>query len=288
MTSKTHVPSKDWLRFVKTSKAKQRVRAFLKAEEHARSLALGMDLLSKDLRKVKMSLKKLEKEGALGKVAEDMGLKTVGDLFAGIGYGRISSAKVIAKLLPEDTTVAAKLEAQPSPLQRIFQRAAAVSRDRVGVRVSGLDDILVRFAKCCEPLPGDRIVGFITRGRGVTVHNADCPHVLGSDVLRQIDVDWDDGVRAPRRVKITVHSQDQLGLLAHVTQAITSQGVNITSAQIKTERGKAAISFELTIADAQQLNKIKRAIEMVPGVIKVERVRHLTGAGEADLPGDEV
>jgi guanosine-3',5'-bis(diphosphate) 3'-pyrophosphohydrolase len=287
MTSKTHVPSKDWLRFVKTSKAKQRVRAFLKAEEHARSLALGMDLLSKDLRKVKMSLKKLEKEGTLGKVADDMGLKTVGDLFAGIGYGRISSAKVIAKLLPEDTTVAAKLEAQPSPLQRIFQRAAAVSRDRVGVRVSGLDDFLILFGKCWLPLPCVRFVGLFTRGRGVTVHNADCPHVLGSDVLRQIDVDWDDGVRAPRRVKITVHSQDQLGLLAHVTQAITSQGVNITSAQIKTERGKAAISFELTIADAQQLNKIKRAIEMVPGVIKVERVRHLTGAPEADLPGDE-
>jgi guanosine-3',5'-bis(diphosphate) 3'-pyrophosphohydrolase len=288
VTSKTHVPSKDWLRFVKTSKAKQRIRAFLKAEEHARSLALGMDLLSKDLRKVKMSLKKLEKEGALQKVAEDMGLKTVGDLFAGIGYGRISSAKVIARLLPEDTTVVEKLETQPSPLQRIFQRAAAVSRDRVGVRVSGLDDILVRFAKCCEPLPGDRIVGFITRGRGVTVHNAECPHVLGSDVLRQIEVEWDTGVRAPRRVKITVHSQDQLGLLALVTQAITSQGVNITSAQIKTERGKASISFELVITDAQQLQKIKRAIEMVPGVIKVERVRHLTGAVDADAEGEDV
>lgn len=287
VTSKTHVPSKDWLRFVKTSKAKQRIRAFLKAEEHARSLALGMDLLSKDLRKVKMSLKKLEKEGTLQKVAEEMGLKTVGDLFAGIGYGRISSAKVISKLLPEDTTVVEKLEAQPSPLQRIFQRAAAVSRDRVGVRVSGLDDILVRFAKCCEPLPGDRIVGFITRGRGVTVHNAECPHVLGSDVLRQIEVEWDSGVRAPRRVKITVHSQDQLGLLALVTQAITSQGVNITSAQIKTERGKASISFELVITDAQQLQKIKRSIEMVPGVIKVERVRHLTGPGDADAEADE-
>jgi GTP pyrophosphokinase len=287
VTSKTHVPSKDWLRFVRTSKAKQRVRAFLKAEEHARSLALGMDLLSKDLRKVKMSLKKIEKDGTLGKVAEDLGLKTVGDLFAGIGYGRLSSAKIIAKLLPEDSSVAAKLETQPSPLQRIFQRAAAVSRDRVGVKVSGLDDILVRFAKCCEPLPGDRIVGFITRGRGVTVHNAECSHVLGSDVLRQIDVDWDDGVRAPRRVRITVHSQDQLGLLAHVTQAITSVGVNITSAQIKTERGKAVISFELTITDAQQLNRIKRAIEMVPGVIKVERVRHLSGAADTEAAGED-
>jgi len=106
-------------------------------------------------------------------------------------------------------------------------------------------------------------------------------------VMRQIDVEWDTGVRAPRRVRITVHSQDQLGLLASVTQAITAIGVNIASAQIKTERGKAVISFELTIADAQQLQKIKRAIEMVPGVIKVERVRHLSGPGELDAERED-
>jgi GTP pyrophosphokinase len=282
MTSKSHVPSKDWLKFVRSSKAKQRIRAFLKAEEHARSLALGMELLSKDLRKVKLSVKKLEKEGKLDRVAGEMGLKSAGDLFAGVGYGKISSAKVIAKLLPEDTSVEAKLEKQPTPLQRIFQRAAQVSRDRVGVRVSGLDDILIRFAKCCEPLPGDRIVGFITRGRGVTVHYADCAQILDSDPLRRVDVSWDTEVRAPRRVKITVHAQDQLGLLANVSQAITTHGANITSAQIKTEHGKAIISFELTIADAQQLDKIKRAIEMVPGTIKVERVKHLSAAVDTE------
>jgi guanosine-3',5'-bis(diphosphate) 3'-pyrophosphohydrolase len=282
MTSKSHVPSKDWLRFVRSSKAKQRIRAFLKAEEHSRSLALGMELLSKDLRKVKLSLKKLEKERRLDKVATEMGLKSAGDLFAGVGYGKISSAKVIAKLLPEDASVEKKLEKQPTPLQRIFQRAAQVSRDRVGVRVSGLDDILIRFAKCCEPLPGDRIVGFITRGRGVTVHYADCAQILDSDPLRMVDVSWDTEVRAPRRVKITVHAQDQLGLLANVSQAITTHGANITSAQIKTEHSKAVISFELTIADAQQLEKIKRAIEMVPGTIKVERVRHLSAAVDTE------
>ncbi len=282
MTSKSHVPSKDWLKFVRSSKAKQRIRAFLKAEEHARSLALGMELLSKDLRKVKLSVKKLEKEGKLDRVASEMGLKSAGDLFAGVGYGRISSAKVIAKLLPEDATVEAKLEKQPTPLQRIFQRAAQVSRDRVGVRVSGLDDILIRFAKCCEPLPGDRIVGFITRGRGVTVHYADCAQILDSDPLRRVDVSWDTEIRAPRRVRITVHAQDQLGLLANVSQAITTHGANITSAQIKTEHGKAVISFELTIADAQQLDRIKRAIEMVPGTIKVERVRHLSAAVDTE------
>jgi GTP pyrophosphokinase len=287
LTSKTHVPSRDWLRFVKTSKAKQRIRAFVKTEEHSRSIALGIDLLTKDLRKVKLSFRKLEKEGALEKIASDLGLKSEGDLLAGLGYGRIASAKVIAKLLPEDTHAVEKLAEQPTPLQRIFQSAAKTNRDRVGVKVSGLDNILVRFAKCCEPLPGDRIVGFITRGRGVTVHYADCAQILNSDPLRRVEVGWDTAQAPPRRVRITVHSQDQMGLLANVSSAITVQGVNITSAQIKTERGKAIIKFELTVSDAQQLNKIKRAIEMVSGVIKVERVLHLGGASADGADDDD-
>ncbi len=282
ITSKNHVPSKDWLRFVRSSKAKQRVRAFIKAEEHSRALALGMELLSKDLRKVKLSLKKLEKDGRLLTVANEIGTKTLGDLFAGVGYGKISTSKLIAKLLPESPDVEKALLKQPTPIQRIFQRAAQGSRDRIGVRVSGLENVLIRFAKCCEPLPGDRIVGFITRGRGVTVHFADCAQVLDSDPLRRVDVGWDNEIKAPRRVKITVHSQDQRGLLANVTQAITKNGANITSAQIKTDHGKAVINFEITVEDAQQLDKLKRGIEMVVGVIKVERVKQLSTPVEVD------
>jgi GTP pyrophosphokinase len=287
ITSKTHVPSKDWLKFVRSTKAKQRIRAFLKAEEHARSMALGMELLTKDLRKVKLSVKKLEKEGKLGVVATEMGMKSEGELLAGIGYGKISTSKIISKLLPEDVPPPEKLEEQPTPLQRIFHRAAQVSRERVGVRVSGLDNIMIRFAKCCEPLPGDRIVGFITRGRGVTVHFAHCPQVLNSDPARRVEVEWDTGTTAPRRVRITVHSQDQMGLLASVSQAVTAQGANITSAQIKTEHGRATINFELTVQNADQLNSIKRAIEMVSGVIKVERLKTLSGGnGRDDSAGE--
>jgi guanosine-3',5'-bis(diphosphate) 3'-pyrophosphohydrolase len=281
VTSKSHVPSKDWLRFVRSSKARQRIRAFLKTEEHARSMTLGMDLLTKDMRKVKLSLKKLEKEGRLEEVADDLGFKTAGEMFAAIGYGKVSSSKIIAKLLPEEESAPQKLEEQPTPLQRIFHRAAQVSRERIGVKVSGLDNVLIRFAKCCQPLPGDRIVGFITRGRGVTIHYADCPQVLDSDPLRRVDVDWDSGARAPQRVRITVHAQDQMGLLASVSQAVSGQGTNITSAQIKTEHGRATINFEIMLSSAEQLHKIKRAIEMVAGVIKVERVKQLSaGMGE--------
>lgn len=277
LTNKSHVPNKDWLRFVVSSKAKQRVRAFLKSEEHARSLAFGHEILSKDLRKVKMSIKGVEKSGKLLEAAQSLGLRTEGELYAEIGYGKISSSKVLAKLLPEGTEIQDSNKKAETPLARIFKRAAQVSRQRVGVKVSGFDDILVRFARCCEPLPGDRIAGFITRGRGVTVHHADCPQVLQCDPLRRVDVLWDDQIHAERRVKLTVVSQDQRGLLAAMTNAISENGANIVSAQIKTtELGKAVNMFEITIADSRQLDGLKRALEMVPGVIKVDRVKHLS------------
>ena len=273
LTSKSHVPSKDWLKFVKSSKAKQRIRAFLKSEEHARSLAIGAEILSRDLRKVKLSLKKVENNGKILALAQEMGLKGEGDLYAEIGYGKIGTAKIISKLLPEESNIEEALQKKPSPLQRIFQRAAKVSRLKVGVKVSGFDDIMVRFAKCCEPLPGDRIVGFITRGRGVTVHYADCPHALEMDPQRMVEVHWDDELKTARKVRLVVYSQDQMGLLANMCKAITENGANISSAHAKTsEVGKAENTFEISIGDAKHYDRVKRGLEMVPGVIKVVRV----------------
>ena len=275
ITSKDHVPSKDWLGFVKSSKAKQRIRAFLKSEEHARSMAFGMEILTKDLRKVKLNLRKLEKDGSIKKVVEKFKLKSEGDLYAQIGYGKINTTKIISELLPEDEGLAEKLKKETTPLEKIFKRAAKSSRDKVGVKVSGFDGIIVRFAKCCEPLPGDRIEGFITRGRGITVHHADCAQVLRSDPARRVSVQWDVDIKAPRTIRLTVHSQDQIGLLAKVTQAITDNGANITKADVRTSGyGKAVHFFEMKVEDARQLEKVTRAIEMVAGVIKVERVKH--------------
>lgn len=274
ITQRNHVPSKDWLGFVRSTKAKQRIRAFLKSQEHAHSMAIGMEILSKDLRKVKHSLKKLEKEGKIADIARELSFKSEGDLYAEIGYGKIRSAKILAKLLPEGTDVEAKLQKNETPLQRIFQRAAKASRQKVGVVVSGLDDILVRFARCCEPLPGDRIVGYITRGRGVAIHRADCSQIMKMDPQRQVPVRWDNDVKNMRRVSLTVYSQDQRGLLAMISKTITDKGGDIKSAQIRTtDRQKAEISFELLVEDSEQLTKITRGIEIIPGVIRVERIR---------------
>jgi guanosine-3',5'-bis(diphosphate) 3'-pyrophosphohydrolase len=276
LTSKNHVPSKDWLRFVQSAKAKQRIRAFIKLEERSRSLAFGLETLTKDLRKVKLNLRKLEKDGKVGEVAHSLGLRSEGDLYAEIGYGKLPIGKVLAKFLPEGEGLVEEVVSEPSPLKRIFERAARESRSRVGVKVGGLDDVVVRFARCCEPLPGDRIIGFITRGRGVTVHDADCAQVHGMDPLRCVEVRWDGEVQSARKVRITVHSRDALGLLASLSQAITSHGANIMSAQCRTtSSGKAINTFELSIVDARQLDKVRRALEMLPGVTRVERISHV-------------
>lgn len=283
LTSKNHIPNKDWLTFVKSSRAKQRIRSFLKQEEHTRSVTVGREILSRDIRKTGRGLGKIEKAGKILQVAQQMGLRIAEDLYAEIGYGKISSERVLRKLFPEEQNIDEKLSKESSPIRKIFETAARVSRRKVGVRVSGVDDIVVRFARCCEPLPGDRIVGYITRGRGVTIHHADCAQVLNTDPQRLVEVEWDNQVKAARRVKLTVHSQDQMGLLANVTKAITDNGGDIKSAQIKTtEYQKAVISFEIALEDARQLRKIIRNIEMVPGVIRVERVKQIDASVEVD------
>lgn len=289
ITNKNHVPSKDWLKFVQTSKAKQRIRAFIKSQEHARAIALGMELLTKEMRKHKIAMKRLEGSGELLKIAQSFGSKSEGDLFAEIGYGKILPSKVSEKLPPELLTqeqqqAAALLQqttatsgGAPTPLRRIFHSAALSSRAKMGVLVEGADGVVVRFAKCCDPLPGDRIVGFVTRGRGVSVHHAECSQVHGIDPNRRVEVQWNDtSVKQSRRVRLLITSQDQVGLLANMSRAITDSGANIIAAQIRTnENGKAVNTFELQIKDAPHLEKVRRSIEMVPGVISVDRIMPL-------------
>jgi GTP diphosphokinase / guanosine-3',5'-bis(diphosphate) 3'-diphosphatase len=278
ITSKNQSPSKDWLAYVKSTKAKQRIRAFLRTQEQAHSMAIGMELLAKDLRKLDITLKKLEKSGKLRAVAKDLGLKTEGALYAEIGYGKITSYRVISKLAPEMPDIEERLKPKESRLGRIVRSATVTSRQKHGVRVSGMDDMLVRFAKCCEPLPGDRIVGFITRGRGVTIHNASCPQVLANDPQRRLEVNWDGDIKGARRVRIIVTAQDQRGLLAKLSKAVTDAGADIKSAAIKTtETAKAIISFEIELLDSAQYRNIVRGLEMVAGVIKVERITKWDG-----------
>lgn len=276
LTSNNQTPKKDWLRIVQSSKAKQRIRAFVRSEERSHAMAVGIEQLTRELRKAKQNFRKLEKEGRILEAAQLLGLKAESDLYADLGYGKLATARVISKLVPEDQVISTDVGDKVSQLERIRQRAIHAQMRRVGVKVSGLDNVFVRFARCCEPLPGDRIVGFITRGRGVTIHFRDCPQVMECDPSRLIDVAWEGEIKTERKIKVALQCRDRIGLLVDLSRAITSQGANIVSAQCRTSAtGKAVNVFEISINDARQLDAVKRALEMVPGVTRVERLTHV-------------
>lgn len=274
VTSDSQKPSKDWLSLVVTTKAKQRIRSWIKAEERKRSITIGRELLGKDLRKVKLSLSKVTKDGSLKKVANDLSYKEIELLYAEIGYGKVSTKMVVGRLLPDVSNLEEKLNREDSTLQKIFKKAARAFKDKSGITVHGMDDVVFRFAKCCEPLPGDELVGYVTRGRGVAVHKRGCPQTLSFDPRRLVAVSWDTNAKMERPVTFRVHCMDEVGMLASLTQSISSIGINILNLQVGVQpNGKAICTFEVKIESASQLDDITRKVEAVDGVLRVERRR---------------
>jgi len=264
-------PSKDWLKLVKTPRAKGRIRAWVKAQQASRSVAVGREILERDLRRHQLDLARLRGDGTLRRVADELGQKDEDTLLASVGYGKLTAQQVLGKLLsPEE--LERRRERGEGRLQRLLRMVSRQTKS--GVQVSGVEDMLVRFGKCCSPLPGERITGFITRGRGVTVHTLDCPKVLESDPQRRIDVQWEDGKGTPRPVRVEVTCVDQPGLLAAMSKAISSAGINITRAHVHALGDRKAQNvFELMVASAEELNRVMRNLGRVRGVMKVARVR---------------
>lgn len=278
ITSPTQTPSKDWLKIVKSSRAKAKIRAFIKMRERDTAKAEGEELFEKALKGFELSLPKLEKSGKVEEMLRELGCRTLEELHVGIGYGRYNLEQIIFKLIPKEELEASraklKAEEEESFLKKVIRSASKKSEARNAVIVEGIDDILVRYARCCNPVPGENIVGFITRGRGVTVHQSSCPRALDTDSERRIDVSWNKSVSSPikRAVRIRVFSLDEAGLLALMSQTITTCGVNIASANIRTTKDKKAIAlFEVEVGNTEQLNKVMSALEAKKGVISVER-----------------
>jgi guanosine-3',5'-bis(diphosphate) 3'-pyrophosphohydrolase len=272
LTSKRQFPRKDWLEFVVSGKARHRVRHAIRQAGRERSIQLGRDLLERELRKHRLSLSQLERGGDLEQLSREQGRGgTNEELFSSVGYGRVSAARLVEKLRGEEAAEVPETAA-PSRLRSLFRRGKP--KPEPGIRVSGLSDVLVRFGGCCDPLPGDDVIGFVTRGRGVTVHVRDCPRVFELDPERRIDVEWDTQLEVARRIKIRVSSRDQPGILAKVTKSISAAGINIGAATITTGQGEDAIqSFELWVTDLDSLNALMKDIQRVKGVHAVERVR---------------
>ena len=271
VTTANQAPSKDWLKLVKTSRAKARIRAYIKAQQSSRSIAVGREILERDLARHQLDYEKLRGDGTLRQIAEALGEKDEDRLIASVGYGKVTAQQVLARILPAEEIERRRDKAE-GRLQRLFRLVSRQAKS--GVQVSGVEDVLVRFGKCCSPLPGERITGFITRGRGVTVHTLDCPKVLESDPQRRIEVQWEDGKGTPRAVKVEVTCVDRPGLLAAMSKAISSAGINISRAHVHALGDRKAQNvFEVVVASADELNRVMRNLGRVRGVMKVARVR---------------
>jgi GTP pyrophosphokinase len=263
LTNKNGTPSKDWLGFVVTTKARNRIRQWFKVEEKERATTLGKEILEKEFRKEQLSFKQLTKDGELDRVAKELSLPSVDDLVAAVGFGQVSVRMVVNRLKKQD-------EPTPPPIERAI---LPTKKHKEGIKVRGVDDVLVRFAGCCTPLPGEGIVGYITQGRGVTVHSSRCKSLIHMDAERRIDVEWEfeEGVTYP--VRLQVVANDSTGVLAELSGAIAEARANILQAHAEsTAEGKAVDEFTIQVRDQDHLRQVITNLRKIKSVDRVVRL----------------
>ena len=277
ITSERQSPGKDWMSFAATARAKSRIRQWLRAQQAERSIKWGITLIDRELEPLGLSVAQLRPGKRFEPVLKEFSYRDVDSLLAAVGYGIITGAQMLAKLLTPEELKLYRAEKAPPPPATDAGRAARETRRHPGgnaVIVSGVGDMLVRFARCCSPLPGEEITGFITRGRGVTVHLKGCSHAMASDPQRRVPVVWKEGEDTPRPIRLEVVSIDQPGLLAAMSKTIATAGVNIATAEVKStgNDGRALSVFELNVGSARQLNGLIHQIAAIDGVMRVARV----------------
>jgi GTP diphosphokinase / guanosine-3',5'-bis(diphosphate) 3'-diphosphatase len=274
VTSPNQHPSRDWLKFVKSTRARAKINGWLKIEERARSIQLGRELFEREAKKYRLNPAALLAGDDMLRATSDLGYPTPDDVLAAVGYGKASVHQLLNKIAPGATL---------DTVERPKATPGTRPKTEQGVRIRGVDDLLVRFAKCCNPLPGDQIVGFITRGRGLTVHARDCLTVVKSvlDRERLVNVEWDvdepahEPAKRPVRIAVYI-GNDRPGLLSEITGAISSRNGNITKAEVEVTDDRRGINkFVVEVSDLRQLQEIMSSIREVPDVINVERVRGL-------------
>ncbi len=268
-TANNHHPSKDWLKFVKTVKARSKIRHWIKTQEKERSISLGREMLEKAFRKERLNFNAYLKTEQMADVGTHFGFKSVDDLMANVGYGKITPLQVVRKIVPKQEADSS----QDSIFNKLVGRVVRKKRLKDGVLVKGVDDILIRFGKCCQPVPGDLIIGYITRGYGVTVHRTNCTNALRMSPERQIEVEWNQEASETYPVKIQIISHDRVGLLADVVGNISKFGANILNASSETRENKMVDSyFTIGVEDTNHLDKILSAVRKVKLVQDARRV----------------
>jgi len=279
LTNPNQFPRRDWLEFAVSTKARSRIRHSIRFAERERSREIGRGILESELRRRGLVLGRLEKSGELERLAAAE-LKRGGgvrELYSALAYGRLAAKDIAAKLEgasqqgePSASDAAAGI---PRGLRSLFGRPRR-DPDHPGVVVSGQSQVMVRFGGCCEPLRGEEVIGFVTRGRGVTVHARDCPRIFELDPARRIDVEWQEDPGQLRRTRIRVVSKDRPGVLAEISRLISAAGINIGSAKTRSDAGSPAVlDFELWVAGIDELGSVLKQIEKVKGVQSAERSR---------------
>ena len=270
VTDPARNPNRDWLKLVKTAKARSRIQRYLRTEERAHAVALGRDMLEKEGRKVSLNVGKALKEGHLALVAQEMNFESVDDLIAAVGYAHLTPRKILNRLYavlhPNEAAPAAP--AAPS----VKESKEEAVRKTEGVGISGVDGVLMRFAKCCNPVPGDPIIGYISRGMGVSVHRADCPNVANMEPERLISVHWDGAEEKTYEAGIFIIARNVQGVLAEVAQVLAKNNVNITGLNMDNMvDGRAKLRFTVEVRDATQLYQLIKAIRALPSILEVVR-----------------
>jgi GTP pyrophosphokinase len=276
VTTPTQHPSKDWLSFVKTARARNRINHYLRQEQQRRAVELGTEIFEKELKRYGRSYAKMLKSGELKPLLDQSQKYTkIEDVLAAIGYGKLIANQVARKVLPEDVFEKGPEDERPrSRLGQLFDAVARIQKPSTGISVQGLDGLLVRFGKCCNAVPGDPIVGFVTRGRGVTVHAAQCEKALLHDPARKVPVTWDKETRVERAVQLRVLTDDRPGILATLSQTFNGAGVNIINANCRARRdGRAINTFTVAVRDSSQLRVVMKNLEALSGIHSVDRLQ---------------
>jgi GTP pyrophosphokinase len=260
ITSQSHSPSRDWLKFVVTPRAKSRIKQWLKTEEREQSIALGTKLLETELRKKNLS-PALMKSDQMEEVAKSYALQSIDDLLVAVGYGKVSQHQAVNRLTPGE---------HPPEKQKPVKQL----KEHTGITIKGVDNVLYHTAKCCFPVPGDSLAGFITRGKGVTVHRSDCQSLqrLATDKARLVDVDWAPQNDSKAYARLLVGTVDRPGVMAKLTATISGAEINISRLEVATTPERTArIMFVLEVQDKAQLQRLMNKLVQTEGVLNVNR-----------------
>src|SRR5687767_4401449 len=269
VTAPGHKPSRDWLNFVVTSRARNKIRHYIQGEEKVRSTELGRKLFEKEARRFGLNVKSLTEGERFAALLAEAGFQKGDELFTALAYGKLAAKAILARLVPHEQLK----EAQPeSALSSVVRRVLGTGEDKIKVR--GIDDIMVFRARCCNPIRGEQIVGYITRGKGVSVHSATCSNVVNLlyDPERRIEVEWDKGTDpAPYTVRLSIQVEDRKGILADVSSKIAGINTNIRNVEATTTDQMGRIDMTVEISDVKHLQKVIKSLRSIAGVVDVER-----------------